>query len=139
MLITLAHPFTVYTLAFVTSLVALTVQAAESDWKPVGNIPQGQVYLDTQTITTDEKGITYAKMRIDYTKPVAAGALSLVGQHSKVRINCAAQQSATDNIVAIQDNGQHFIMASYESAPFTAVVPETGNALLLNQLCTTPI
>ncbi|MGL4454894.1 MAG: hypothetical protein ACRCUL_03400 [Plesiomonas sp.] len=139
MIITLAHPVFIHTLALVASLTALTVQAAESDWQRVGNIPQGQVYLDTQAVTTDEKGITYAEMRVDYTNPIAAGTLSLVGQHSKVRINCAAQQSATDNIVAIQDNGQRFIMASYEAAPFTAITPETGSALLLGQLCTAPI
>lgn len=110
-----------------------------SDWKLLGRISDGQVYLDTLTMVTDEQGITHADVRLDYASPTEIGPLLLVGQLAKVRINCAQKQSATDRISVTQQDGKRFIMASYEAAPFEQIPAGSANALLMSELCATAL
>lgn len=116
-------------------MVSISAQAAEETWKPLGSTADGQVYVDTMTATTDDKGITHAQVRLDYVSPTEIGTLLLVGQQSQVRLDCAQKQSATDRISVTQQDGKRFIMASYESAPFEQIPAGSANALLMSELC----
>lgn len=118
-----------------TLMVSISAQAAEETWKPLGSTADGQVYVDTMTATTDDKGITHAQVRLDYVSPTEIGSLLLVGQQSQVRLDCAQKQSATDRISVTQQDGKRFIMASYESAPFEQISAGSANALLMSELC----
>lgn len=116
-------------------MVSISAQAAEETWKPLGSTADGQVYVDTMTATTDDKGITHAQVRLDYVSPTEIGTLLLVGQQSQVRLDCAQKQSATDRISVTQQDGKRFIMASYEAAPFEQIPAGSANALLMSELC----
>lgn len=116
-------------------MVSISAQAAEETWKPLGSTADGQVYVDTMTATTDDKGITHAQVRLDYISPTEIGTLLLVGQQSQVRLDCAQKQSATDRISVTQQDGKRFIMASYEAAPFEQIPAGSANALLMSELC----
>lgn len=118
-----------------TLMVSISAQAAEETWKPLGSTADGQVYVDTMTATTDDKGITHAQVRLDYVSPTEIGTLLLVGQQSQVRLDCAQKQSATDRISVTQQDGKRFIMASYEAAPFEQIPAGSANALLMSELC----
>lgn len=118
-----------------TLMVSISAQAAEETWKPLGSTADGQVYVDTMTATTDDKGITHAQVRLDYVSPTEIGTLLLVGQQSQVRLDCAQKQSATDRISVTQQDGKRFIMASYEAAPFEQILAGSANALLMSELC----
>ncbi len=118
-----------------TLMVSISAQAAEETWKPLGSTADGQVYVDTMTTTTDDKGITHAQVRLDYISPTEIGTLLLVGQQSQVRLDCAQKQSATDRISVTQQDGKRFIMASYEAAPFEQIPAGSANALLMSELC----
>lgn len=122
-------------LTLLTLMVSISAQAAEETWKPLGSTADGQVYVDTMTATTDDKGITHAQVRLDYISPTEIGTLLLVGQQSQVRLDCAQKQSATDRISVTQQDGKRFIMASYESAPFEQIPAGPANALLMSELC----
>ncbi|MGL5763802.1 MAG: surface-adhesin E family protein [Plesiomonas shigelloides] len=116
-------------------MVSISAQAAEETWKPLGSTADGQVYVDTMTAMTDDKGITHAQVRLDYVSPTEIGTLLLVGQQSQVRLDCAQKQSATDRISVTQQDGKRFIMASYEAAPFEQIPAGSANALLMSELC----
>ena len=118
-----------------TLMVSISAQAAEETWKPLGSTADGQVYVDTMTATTDDKGITHAQVRLDYVSPTEIGTLLLVGQQSQVRLDCAQKQSATDRISVTQQDGKRFIMASYEAAQFEQIPAGSANALLMSELC----
>lgn len=80
-----------------TLMVSISAQAAEETWKPLGSTADGQVYVDTMTATTDDKGITHAQVRLDYVSPTEIGTLLLVGQQSQVRL--IARKSKAPRIV----------------------------------------
>lgn len=116
-------------------VASVSVLAADETWKPLGSTADGQVYVDTLTAVTDDKGITHAQVRVDYVSPTEIGPLRLVGQQSQVRLDCAQKQSATDHISVTQHDGKRFIMASYEAAPFEQIPAGSANALLMSELC----